>query len=163
METWEENIRYAANADGLTHTKTADLYGRMKCLNCGEICAELKALSAQEQVLVTFKSAGLDEVVEAAMSAMKVRLSGEAESLMDKVDARMGTMTAGERTAYEDRLAEYFPVTERIIAGARVRTFTIDMRVVVDGYARVERYQFYLDENGEWIFERVDLASFGRL
>ena len=44
-----------------------------------------------------------------------------------------------------------------------VRTFTIDMKIVVDGFERVERYQFYLDENGEWIFEKVDLASFGRL
>ena len=37
------------------------------------------------------------------------------------------------------------------------------LKIVVDGYERVERYQFYLDENGEWVFEKVDLASFGKV
>ena len=123
---------------------------------------ELRTLTAQEQVLVTLKTVGLDEVVQAAVAAMNVTVSGEAQSLMDKVGARQETMTAEERTAYEDKLAEYFPMTERVIDGVTVRTFTIDMKVVVDGYERVERYQFYLDENGEWVFEKVDLASFGR-
>ena len=124
---------------------------------------ELKTLSAQEQVLVTLKSVGLDEVVQAAVSAMNVTVSNEASSLMDKVGTRVEKMTAEEKTAYEDKLAEYFPVTERVIGGVTVRTFTIDMKIVVDGYERVERYQFYLDENGEWIFEKVDLASFGKV
>lgn len=124
---------------------------------------ELKTLSAQEQVLVTLKSVGLDEVVQAAVSAMNVTVSNEAASLMDKVGTRVEKMTAEEKTAYEDKLAEYFPVTERVIGGVTVRTFTIDMKIVVDGYERVERYQFYLDENGEWIFEKVDLASFGKV
>ena len=124
---------------------------------------ELKTLSAQEQVLVTLKSVGLDEVVQAAMTAMNVTVSGEAQGLMDKVSARVEAMTAEEKTAYEDKLAEFFPVTERVIDGVKVRTFTIDMKVVVDGFERVERYQFYLDENGEWIFEKVDLASFGQV
>ena len=124
---------------------------------------ELKTLSAQEQVLVTLKSVGLDEVVQAAVSAMNVTVSNEAASLMDKVGTRVEKMTAEEKTAYEDKLAEYFPVTERVIGGVTVRTFTIDMKIVVDGYERVERYQFYLDENGEWVFEKVDLASFGKV
>ena len=124
---------------------------------------ELKTLSAQEQVLVTLKSAGLDEVVQAAVTAMNVKVSNEASSLMDKVGTRVEKMTAEEKTAYEDKLAEYFPVTERVMGGVTVRTFTIDMKIVVDGYERVERYQFYLDENGEWVFEKVDLASFGKV
>lgn len=124
---------------------------------------ELKTLSAQEQVLVTLKSVGLDEVVQAAVTAMNVKVSNEASSLMDKVGTRVEKMTAEEKTAYEDKLAEYFPVTERVIGGVTVRTFTIDMKIVVDGYERVERYQFYLDENGEWVFEKVDLASFGKV
>ena len=54
-------------------------------------------------------------------------------------------------------------MTERISGGTRVRSFTIDVQIVVDGFARVERYQFYLDTDGQWIFERVDLTAFGRV
>ena len=54
-------------------------------------------------------------------------------------------------------------MTETVTGGVTVRRFTIELQIVVDDFGRVERYQFYLDEDADWIFERVDLTDFGRV
>lgn len=121
--------------------------------------AALKALPAQEQILVTLASIGFEDVVEAAMKALNVTLSDGAQALVGQVTERMAAVSEEERTAIEEKLAEYFPVEEVVIDGVRTSYFVIDLRIEVDGVVRVERYGFRLDENGEWIFVKLDLQS----
>ena len=136
--------------------------GTQEILTAEEYSA-LRTLTLQEQMLVTLSAIGLDDAVTDAVGTMRLELSDEAKRLMDEIAARIGSMTAQEKAEFEALLGEYFLVTERISGGTRVRSFTIDVQIVVDGFARVERYQFTLDTDGQWIFERVDLTAFGRV
>ena len=148
----------------LLESRNADtaVLGAQEILTATEY-STLRALTPREQMLVTLSAIGLDDAVTEAVRAMRLKLSDEAQKLMDDIAARIGSMTAQERAEFEQLLGEYFPVTDRISGGTRVRSFTIDVQIVVDGFARVERYQFYLDTDGQWIFERVDLTAFGRV
>ncbi|MDY5514608.1 MAG: hypothetical protein SPG32_07690 [Candidatus Ventricola sp.] len=150
--------------DALLESRDADtvVLGTQEVLTAEEYSV-LRTLTLQEQMLVTLSAIGLDDAVTDAVGTMRLELSDEAKRLMDEIAARIGSMTAQEKAEFEALLGEYFPVTERISGGTRVRSFSIDVQIVVDGFARVERYQFYLDTDGQWIFERVDLTAFGRV
>ncbi|MDO5378492.1 MAG: hypothetical protein Q4G52_09180, partial [Clostridia bacterium] len=119
----------------------------------------LKTLPAQEQILVTLASIGFEDVVEAAMQTLNVSLSEDAQGLVAQVTERMAAISEEERTAVEEKLAQYFPVEEVEIDGVKTSYFVIDLKIEVDGVVRVERYGFRLDENGEWIFVKLDLQS----
>ena len=148
----------------LLESRTADtvVLGTQEIMTAAEY-STLRALTPREQMLVTLSAIGLDDAVTDAVRTMRLKLSDDAQKLMDDIAARIGSMTAQERAEFEQLLGEYFPVTDRISGGMRVRCFTIDLQTVVGDFARVERYQFYLDTDGQWIFERVDLTAFGRV
>ncbi|MDO5378535.1 MAG: hypothetical protein Q4G52_09395, partial [Clostridia bacterium] len=137
---------------------TVEVVGAAEIMTEEEYTA-LKALPAQEQILVTLASIGFEDVVEAAMKALNVTLSDGAQALVQQVSARMAAVSDEERAAIEEKLAQYFPVEEVVVDGVKTSYFVIDLRIEVDGVVRVERYGFRLDENGEWIFVRLDLQS----
>lgn len=115
--------------------------------------AQLKALPVQEQILVTLSSIGFDEVVEAAAAAMNLTLSGEAQALREQINARISSLTQEESEQLQEKLTAYFPVEEITANGETYAYFVIELRIEVDGAARIERYGFRLDdETGEWIF-----------
>ena len=152
-------------ADGaLLESKNADVavIGAQEVMTAEEYAA-LRQLSLREQMLVTLRAIGLDDAVQMAALEMRVKLSDDAQKLMQTIAARMKAMTQEERDALAQTLETYFPVTETVTGGVTVRRFTIELQIVVDDFGRVERYQFYLDEDADWIFERVDLTDFGRV
>lgn len=115
--------------------------------------AQLKTLPVQEQILVTLSSIGFDEVVEAAAAAMNLTLSGEAQALREQINARISSLTQEESEQLQEKLTAYFPVEEITANGETYAYFVIELRIEVDGAARIERYGFRLDdETGEWIF-----------
>ncbi len=116
----------------------------------------LKTLPLQEQILVTLASVGFEDVLEAATKAMNVELSEDAQTLVTQVTERMAAVPEEERTTVEEKLAQYFPVEEIEVDGVKTSYFVMDLKIMVDGVERVERYGFRLDENGEWIFEKLD-------
>ena len=150
--------------DALLESQAADVavIGVQEIVTAAEY-SRLRALPLREQMLVTLSAIGLDDMLTDTVSTLRIKVSDDAQSLMDDIAARLGTMTAQERAEFNALLEAYFPVTERVSGGVTVRCFTIELQVVVSDFARVERYQFYLDADGRWILERVDLTAFGRV
>ncbi|MDO5376762.1 MAG: hypothetical protein Q4G52_00370, partial [Clostridia bacterium] len=147
-----------AEAEAEGSTVNIEVVGAQEIMTETEYAA-LRELPAQEQILVTLASIGFADVVEAATKALDVTLSEAAQTLAAQVTERMAAVSEEERAAVEEKLAQYFPVEEIEIDGVKTSYFVIDLRIEVDGVVRVERYGFRLDENGEWIFVRLDLRS----
>lgn len=147
-----------AKAEEEGSTVSVEVVGAQEVLSAQEY-TELRKLPAQEQILVTLSSIGFDEVVEAAMSTLNVTLSDQASGLMTQVGARMQSANEQDKAALEEKLARYFPTKEVVVGGVRSTYFIIDLRIEVDGVARIQRYGFQLDENGEWIFVELSVEE----
>ena len=121
---------------------------------------QLKTLPAQEQMLVTLASIGLEDVVQSALASMNVTLSEEAEALTAQVAERFAAMGEEERAQVEEKLAQLFPKTQVTVGEKTYEYFVIDLQITVDGMVRVERYGFRYDEElGQWVFEKLDLID----
>ena len=121
---------------------------------------QLKTLPAQEQMLVTLASIGLEDVVQSALASMNVTLSEEAEALTAQVAERFAAMGEEERAQVEENLAQLFPKTQVTVGEKTYEYFVIDLQITVDGMVRVERYGFRYDEElGQWVFEKLDLID----
>ena len=121
---------------------------------------QLKTLPAQEQMLVTLASIGLEDVVQSALTSMDMTLSAEAETLTAQVTERFAAMGEEERAQVEEKLTQLFPKTEVTVGGVTYEYFVVDLEITVDGKVRVERYGFRYDEElGQWVFEKLDLVD----
>ena len=121
---------------------------------------QLKTLPAQEQMLVTLASIGLEDVVQSALASMNVTLSEEAEALTAQVAERFAAMGEEERVQVEEKLEQLFPKTQVTVGEKTYEYFVIDLQITVDGMVRVERYGFRYDEElGQWVFEKLDLID----
>ena len=121
---------------------------------------QLKTLPAQEQMLVTLASIGLEDVVQSALASMDMTLSAEAETLTAQVAERFAAMGEEERVQVEEKLEQLFPKTQVTVGEKTYEYFVIDLQITVDGMVRVERYGFRYDEElGQWVFEKLDLID----
>ena len=114
----------------------------------------LKALSAQEQILVTLSSIGMGDAVDAAIEALGVELSEDAAALIADVDARMAELSDEDRAALADVLAEYFPIESVTENGETFDYFVIELEVTMtDETVNTQRFGFRYDEAAaQWVF-----------
>ncbi len=118
---------------------------------------KLKALPAREQILVTLTAVGMGDAVEAAMRAMNVTLSDEANALTTDIVARMDAASDEDYAALQATLAEKFPTKTVTIDGQEVEVFVIELEITVDGKTTTQRYGFRYDKvTAQWLFYELD-------
>lgn len=115
-----------AQAENEGSEVTIEVVGAREVLNESEY-AQLQTLPAQEQMLVTLASIGLQDVVESALAAMNMTFSEEAASLTAQVSERFAAMNAQERTQLEETLTEYFPKAKVTVGGVTREYFVVDL------------------------------------
>lgn len=111
-----------AQAENEGSEVTIEVVGAREVLNESEY-AQLQTLPAQEQMLVTLASIGLQDVVESALAAMNMTFSEEAASLTAQVSERFAAMN----TQLEETLTEYFPKAKVTVGGVTREYFVVDL------------------------------------
>ena len=146
-------------------TLKADAEAQIEIVGAKEIMTEeeyakLTALTAQEQLLVTLQSIGMGDAVEAALKAMKVELSEDAQALVGEIAERMAAMSEEEVAALQEKLAENFPVETVEENGETYEYFVIELQITSGEDVTVQRYGFRYDEKlAQWVFVQLEAVE----
>ena len=114
----------------------------------------IQSLPITEQLYVTFAALGMDE----AITQLEEQISPEAANVREQVLNRIENMTDDDKTEFEEMLMTLFPIEMIEVDGVQQQYFVIDLKVVVDGEVRIERYGFRKAETG-WILEKLYIGT----
>ena len=118
---------------------------------------QFTSFSVSEQLVVTLASIGLQDAIDAAVQSLGIELSEGATTLITQVTERQAALSEEEQAVVKEKLAELFPSREVVVDGVSYTCYIIDLRIVVDGVERIEQYAISLDEEGQWVFIKLDL------
>ena len=107
----------------------------------------LQKLPTFERLMVMLDVLGYEEEVDNALEEMALTLSGDAQSLIDEVLARIAAMSEEEYEALMALIAELFPNEDAQVA-----------LILMVGGEQMERYQF-TEEDGVWLFTQLAIAQ----
>ena len=86
-------------------------------------------------------------------------MSAAAAAVQEQIKQRIDAMDEADRAAFEETLAAYFPTETVEVDGVEYVWFTIELEVRDGDTVRVERYGFRQDEDGQWIFAKLEVAA----
>ena len=118
--------------------------------------AEIEALNAlipEERILVFLNVLGYVNEVNIANEELEIKLSDEAQALLDGIAARLEAMTEEERAEFDATVQTVYPVLQVEVDGtvADQTEIVIELKLREKNAYRVERYTFRC-EDGSWYF-----------
>lgn len=114
----------------------------------------LLALTPAERMFAALKLLGHDDEVDAAVQALGIELSEDANALYDALAARLLSMPEEDWTAFEGLLETYFPT---FVEGEQ--SFMQMTLQCPGGEPALLRMTFVQNAEGAWLLSQIDVAA----